>query len=120
MPMARKGRGRGPSMPGIPGGQGSMMKQIEEMQKQMADAQAALEQTVVSASVGGGVVTIEMTGGHEVRSVKISPEILVPEDVEILQDMLVAAFNEALQKTQQLAADKFGPLTGGIDIPGLL
>ncbi|MBC7236486.1 MAG: YbaB/EbfC family nucleoid-associated protein [Chloroflexi bacterium] len=111
--MARKGRSR------TPGPRGSMLKQLEEMQKQMAETQAALEEEIVTASVGGGVITVEMTGAQEVRSVTIKPEILDPEDVEILQDMLVAAFNEALQKAQKLAADKFGPLAGGIDIPGL-
>jgi nucleoid-associated protein EbfC len=114
--MARKGRG-GPGR--LPGGQGSMMKQLEEMQRQMAEAQASLEDEVVTASVGGGAVTIEMTGAQELRSITIKPDVVDPEDVEMLQDLLMAAFKEAMAKSQQLAADKLGPLTGGVDIPGL-
>jgi nucleoid-associated protein EbfC len=114
--MARKGRG-GPGR--LPGSQGSMMKQLEEMQRQMAEAQASLEDEVVTASVGGGAVTIEMTGAQELRSITIKPDVVDPEDVEMLQDLLMAAFKEAMAKSQQLAADKLGPLTGGVDIPGL-
>ena len=114
--MARKGRG-GPA--GIPASRGSMMKQLEEMQRQMAEAQAALEEQVVTVSVGGGAVTVEMTGAQVLRAITIQPDVVDPEDVEMLQDLLMAAFNEALTKSQQLAADKLGPLTGGVDIPGL-
>ena len=114
--MARKGRGGAGR---IPGSQGSMMKQLEEMQRQMAEAQASLEDEVVSVSVGGGAITIEMTGAQELRSITIKPDVVDPEDVEMLQDLLMAAFNEALSKSQQLAADRLGPLTGGVDIPGL-
>ncbi|MBN1402440.1 MAG: YbaB/EbfC family nucleoid-associated protein [Anaerolineae bacterium] len=96
-----------------------MMKQIEQLQSQMEQAQASLEEQVITASVGGGVVTIEMTGAQELRSIKIKPEVLDPDDVEILEDLLMAAFKEAMQKAQQLAADKMGPLAGGLDIPGL-
>jgi len=111
--MARKGRSRGPAP------RASMMQQIEEMQRQMAEAQSSLENETVVASVGGGAVTIEMTGAQEVRAVTLKPEVLDPEDIEFLQDMLIAAFNEALSKSQELAADRLGPLTGGLDIPGL-
>jgi DNA-binding YbaB/EbfC family protein len=97
-----------------------MMKQLEQLQAQMAQAQASLEEEVVTASVGGGVVTIEMTGSQELRSIKIKPEVLDPDDVEILEDLIMAAFQEAMQKAQQLAADRMGPLAGGFDIPGLL
>lgn len=114
--MARKGKGRFRA----PAGPASMMKQLEQLQSQMAEAQASLEEQIVTASVGGGVVTIEMTGAQELRSITIKPEVLDPDDVEILQDLLMAAFTEAMQKAQQLAADKMGPLAGGIDIPGLL
>lgn len=113
--MARKGKGRFRGPPGP----SSMMKQIEQLQSQMEQAQASLEEQVITASVGGGVVTIEMTGAQELRSIKIKPEVLDPDDVEILEDLLMAAFKEAMQKAQQLAADKMGPLAGGLDIPGL-
>ena len=111
--MARKGRGR-PKGPG-----GNMRKQIEALQNQMAQAQASLEEEVVTASVGGGAVTLEMTGAQELRSITIQPEAVDPEDVEMLQDLIMAAFGEAMEKAQQLASTKLGPLAGGIDIPGL-
>jgi hypothetical protein len=96
-----------------------MMKQLQELQSQMAQAQAALEEETVTVSVGGGAVTIEMTGAQELRSIEIKPEVVDPDDVEMLQDLLTAAFQEAMQKSQELAAERLGPLAGGIDIPGL-
>lgn len=95
------------------------MKQLEQLQNQMAQAQAALEEETVTATVGGGAVAIEMTGAQEIRSIKISPEVVDPDDVEMLQDLILAAFKEAMEKSQQLAAEKFGPLTGGLDISSL-
>ena len=117
--MASKGskRRRAPGMGG--GGGGGMMKQLEQLQNQMAEAQAALEEEIVEASVGGGVVTVQMTGAQELRSIKIKPEVLDPDDVEMLEDLLMAAFQEASQKAQDLTAQKMGPLTGGLDIPGM-
>jgi hypothetical protein len=85
----------------------------------MAQAQASLAEEVVTVSVGGGAVTVEMTGAQELRSIKIQPDVLNPDDVEMLQDMLMAAFKEAMEKSQQLASQKLGPLAGGIDLPGL-
>jgi len=98
----------------------SMMQQLQDMQNQMAQAQDALADEVVTASVGGGTVTVEMTGSQELRSVKIAPEVVDPEDVEMLEDLIMAAFKEASDKAQQLASDRLSPLAGGIDIPGLL
>ncbi|MCD6520020.1 MAG: YbaB/EbfC family nucleoid-associated protein [Anaerolineae bacterium] len=97
----------------------SMMKQLEELQNQMLQAQTSLEEETVTASAGGGAVVVEMTGTQELRSIKISPEVVDPEDVEMLEDLIVAAFKEAQAKAQALAQSKLGPLTGGIDIPGL-
>ncbi len=97
-----------------------MMKQIEALQSQMAEAQAGLEQEVVTASVGGGAVTIEMTGAQEVRAITIRPDVVDPDDVEMLQDLILAAFSEAQQKVQQLTQERMSPFTGGLDIPGLL
>jgi len=98
----------------------SMMQQLQEMQNQMAQAQDSLADEVVTASVGGGTVTVEMTGSQELRSVKIAPEVVDPDDVEMLEDLIMAAFKEASDKAQQLASDRLSPLAGGIDIPGLL
>jgi len=86
----------------------------------MIEAQNSLAEAVVTASAGGGAVTVEMTGAQELRSVTIKPEVVDPEDVEMLQDLIVAAFKEAQEKTRQLAADMLGPLAGGMDISGLL
>lgn len=97
----------------------SVMKQLEELQDQMAQAQAALEEQVVSASVGGGAVTVEMTGAQELQSITINPEVVDPDDVEMLQDLIVAAFKEAQAKSQELASQRLGPLAGGVNIPGL-
>ena len=114
--MAGKGKKRF-RMPTGPGG--GMMKQLEELQNQMAQAQASLKEEIVTASVGGGVVTIEMTGAQELRSIKIRPEAVDPDDVEMLEDLLVAAFTEAMEKSQKLASDRLSPLAGGVNIPGL-
>jgi hypothetical protein len=97
-----------------------MMKQIEALQSQMAEAQASLEQEVVTASVGGGAVSIEMTGAQEVRAITIRPEVVDPDDVEMLQDLILAAFAEAQQKVAQLTQERMSPFTAGLDIPGLL
>jgi len=102
--------------PKAPGGQA---QQLEQLQNQMAEMEAMLAESTVTATVGGGAVTVEMTGTQELRSLKIKPEVVDPEDVEMLEDLIKAAFNEALTKSRNIAADKFGPLTGGMDIPGL-
>lgn len=95
-------------------------QQLEQLQNQMMQAQDTLAETVVTASVGGGAVTVEMTGAQELRSITIKPEVVDPEDVEMLQDLIMAAFKEATDKSRQLAAEMLGPLAGGMDIAGLL
>jgi len=94
-----------------------MLKQLEDMQKKMAKAQADLENEIVSASAGGGAVTIEMNGHHEVKSVKIDPDAIDPEDVETLEDMVLTAFNQALEKATEVANQKMGAVTGGLNLP---
>jgi len=100
--------------------QGDIMKQLAELQNQMVEAQASLEEEIVTATVGGGAVTVEMTGSQEIKSITIAPEVVDPEDVEMLQDLILAAFKEAQQKAQELVTDRMGPLTSGLDVPGLL
>ncbi|HHX65751.1 MAG TPA: YbaB/EbfC family nucleoid-associated protein [Chloroflexi bacterium] len=114
--MGSKGKRRfkAPKGPG-----GNMMRQLEELQNQMAQAQSSLEEETVTVSVGGGAITVVMSGTQELKSIKIQPEVVDPEDVEMLQDLIVAAIKEAQNKSQELAASKLGPLAGGIDIPGL-
>lgn len=96
-----------------------MLKQLQQMQSKMMKAQEDLGNETVTATAGGGAVTIVMTGHHEVTSVKLDPDAVDPQDVEILQDMLVAAFNEALEKAQAMAQQKMGAITGGMNIPGM-
>ena len=103
-----------------------MMKQVQEMQAEMAKAQKELESEIVEASAGGGMVKVKITGGLEIREIQIDPDAVDPEDVEMLQDMVLAAVNEAVRSAQELAASKMnqaaGPLGGmggGLGLPGL-
>lgn len=94
-----------------------LMSQMQKLQEEMAKTQAALEEEEVTASVGGGVVTVVATGGQEIRAITIKPEAIDPDDVEMLQDMLLSAVNEALQKGKALAEERMGALTGGMGLP---
>ena len=96
-----------------------MMKQVQEMQKKMAQAQDELADETVEASAGGGMVTVVMTGALEVREVRIKPEAVDPDDVEMLQDLVTAAANEALRAAQELASSKLGDASGGLDLPNI-
>ena len=89
-----------------------MLKQVQQMQVDMAKAQEQLKNEVVEASAGGGMVTVKVSGDLEVKEIRIDPEAVDPEDVELLQDMVLAATNEALRAAQELASQKLGPLTG--------
>jgi len=95
-----------------------MMKQVQQMQADMVKAQDALKEEVVEASAGGGMVTVKVTGDLELKEVRIDPEAVDPEDVDLLQDMVLAATNEALRSAQELAASKMGAVTGGLGGPG--
>jgi hypothetical protein len=95
-----------------------MMKQVQKMQADMAKAQEALKDETVEATVGGGMVTVEVTGEVVVKSITIDPEAVDPDDVEMLSDMVLAAVNEGIRKAQELAADRLGAATGGLGGPG--
>jgi len=97
-----------------------MLKQLEQLQQRILEAQAALGEETVTVTVGGGALTVVMNGHHQLESVTIDPEVVDPDDVEMLQDLIVAAVNEAQARTQRLAEEKLGPLTGGVGLPGLL
>ena len=97
-----------------------MMKQVQEMQKQMAKAQEELAGEEVEASAGGGMVTVKVSGDLNIRSIRIDKSAVDPEDVEMLEDMVLAATNEALRSAQELASTKMGGITGGMNIPGLM
>ncbi|MFZ2361115.1 MAG: YbaB/EbfC family nucleoid-associated protein [Anaerolineae bacterium] len=105
--------------PGLAMGGGNMMQQIRQLQDEMARTQETLGDELVQVSVGGGVVQMVMTGRQRLQSVQIEPDILNPDDVEILQDLILAAVNEAIERSQQLASDRMGALTGGLNVPGL-
>ena len=116
--MARGGFPRG--MGGMGGGnmQG-MIRQAQKMQEEMLKAQEELGEKTVEASVGGGVVTVVANGKKELVSVEIKPEAVDPEDVEMLQDLIVSAVNEAMRKADEMAASSMSKITGGMNIPGL-
>jgi DNA-binding YbaB/EbfC family protein len=96
-----------------------MMKQVQQMQAEMMEAQEKLKDEVVEASAGGGMVKVKMTGDLELRELKIDPEAIDPDDAEVLEDMVVAAVNEALRAAQELAQSKLGGAAGGLGLPGL-
>jgi DNA-binding YbaB/EbfC family protein len=108
-----------------PGGQPNMqqlMKQAQKMQQQLAVAQAELAQTEIEGSAGGGLVSATVTGSGELLRVTIDPKVIDPDDVDTLQDLVVAAVRDANSNAQQMASEKLGPLTGGmggLGIPGL-
>ncbi len=101
---------------------GQMMAQAQKMQESMLEAQEQAKQQVVEAAVGGGMVTVQMTGGFEVKSIKIDPSVIDPKDKGMLEDLVAAAINQAIQKAQQVTAESLqkamGPLAG-MNIPGL-
>ncbi len=95
-----------------------MMKQVQKMQADMMAAQEALKDETVEATAGGGMVTVTVTGDQVVKSITIDPQAVDPDDVEMLSDMVLAAVNEGLRKSQELAASKLGAVTGGLGGPG--
>ena len=103
-----------------------MLKQVQQMQAEMAKAQEELKNEIVEATAGGGTVTVKMTGELNVTEVRIDPDAVDPEDVELLQDLVLAAFNEAVRSAQELqqrrlgaATGGLGDLAGGLGLPGL-
>ena len=96
-----------------------MMKQAQEFQKNMTKIQQEIEELTVESSVGGGVVKASVSGKMELESITISPEVIDSEDMDMVQDLIVAAVNEGLNKAKGIASEKMGGLTGGLNIPGL-
>jgi DNA-binding YbaB/EbfC family protein len=97
-----------------------MMQQLQQMQTKLMKAQEELGNTEVEGTAGGGAVRVTMNGHRELRDLQISPDAVDPDDVETLQEMIVAAFNDASKKAQDLSEQKLGGLTGGMSIPGLM
>jgi DNA-binding YbaB/EbfC family protein len=103
----------------VRGGMGNLMKQAQQMQQKMMKLQEEIAQKTLDASVGGGMVTVTVNGKSEVLRIKIEPQVVDPNDVEMLEDLIVAGVNEALRKAQEMMAEEMGKLTGGLKIPGL-
>jgi DNA-binding YbaB/EbfC family protein len=113
--VSKKGRRFQPK-----GGQMDMMRQVQKLQEEMLKTQEALGEETITTTAGGGAVTVVMTGQQRIQSISIAPEVVDPDDVEMLEDLVTAAVNEALQRSQDLAAERLGALTGGLRIPGLM
>jgi DNA-binding YbaB/EbfC family protein len=99
---------------------GINMKMVQQMQNRMAKIQKELEETVVEGTAGGGVVTAQVSGSREFVGLKLDPSVVDPEDVEMLEDLITAAIQDAMTKATELSSDRLGALTGGMKIPGLM
>lgn len=99
--------------------QAGMMKQIQKMQDEMEAKQAEVQESDFTASAGGGAVEVVVSGSHEVKSIKIEPEVVDPEDVEMLEDLLIASLNEANRKAAEAMEKSMNAVTNGMNIPGL-
>jgi DNA-binding YbaB/EbfC family protein len=104
---------------GARGGMGNLAQQIQKMQEEMAKAQEALAEETLEVSAGGGMVTVVITGHQRVRSITLKPEVVDPDDIDMLQDLLTAAINQAIEQSQAMAAQRLEALTGGLNLPGL-
>lgn len=102
-----------------PKGMGNLMKQVQEMQEKLLEMQEKAGEKTVEASAGGGMVMAVANGRQEVLSVKIDPAVIDPNDIEMLEDLVLAAVNEALRKSREMVTEEMGKLTGGLRIPGL-
>ncbi len=105
-------------MKGMPN-MGQIMKQAQKFQTKMAKLQEELSDRIVEASAGGGMVTVVANGGQDVLSISIDPEVVDPDDVEMLQDLIMAAVNDALSKAKAMMNEEMGQLTKGMNIPGM-
>ncbi|MEJ2148234.1 MAG: YbaB/EbfC family nucleoid-associated protein [Chloroflexota bacterium] len=101
------------------GNMGGLAKQLQQMQDDLLKAREQLADETVEVTAGGGMVKIVITGHQRVQSIELKPEIVDPEDVEMLQDLLLAAVNQAIEQSQAMAAQRLEGLTGGMNIPGL-
>lgn len=101
-------------------GMGNMMKQAQKLQNKMMKLQEELAERTIEASAGGGMVKVVANGKQQIISIDIEKEVVDPEDVEMLQDLVLAAVNDALAKSQEMVSSEMGKLTGGMNIPGLM
>ena len=99
---------------GMPGNMNNLMKQAQRMQRQMEETQKELEETEITATAGGGAVEVTITGKKEITKVKLSPEVVDPDDIEMLEDLVVAAVNEAIRQIEELSQESIAKITGGL------
>ena len=107
-------RGGFPGGMGMPGNMNNLMKQAQRMQRQMEEAQKAMEEMEMTATAGGGAVEVTVSGKKEVLKVKLAEEVVDPEDIEMLEDLIVAATNEALRKVEEASQQSMSKITGGL------
>jgi len=112
--MAKRGGFPG----GMPGNMNNLMKQAQRMQRQMEEMQKELETQTVEATAGGGAVRVVVSGKKEIMEVELKPEVVDPDDIEMLQDLVLAAVNEGLRKADEMVNSQMGSLTGGLNLPG--
>lgn len=105
---------------GMPGSMQGMIQQAQKMQEEITKKQAEIDEMDFTASVGGGAVEVVMSGKKELKSITIKPEVVDPEDVEMLQDLVISAINEVLRAVESKTSDEMDKITNGLNIPGLL
>lgn len=110
--------GRQPGGGGMGGGLGDLMQQAQKMQAEMEKANEELANETIEVSAGGGMVTIVITGQRQIRAITLKPEVVDPDDIDMLQDLLVAAVNQAIEQAQAVAASRMDGLTSGLSLPG--
>ena len=108
--MAKRGGFPG----GMPGNMNNLMKQAQRMQRQMEEASKAMEEAEVTSTAGGGAVEVTVSGKKEILKIKLSPEVVDPDDIEMLEDLIVAATNEGLRKIDEMSEQSMGKITGGM------
>ena len=113
--MAKRGGFPG----GMPGNMNNLMKQAQKMQRQMEESQKELESKEYTAAAGGGAVEVTVSGKKEVLKVKLAEEVVDPDDIEMLQDLIMVAVNEAMRQMEEISQKEMGSLTAGLGIPGL-
>lgn len=112
--MAKRGGFPG----GMPGNMGNLMKQAQKMQRQMEEMQKELETKTVEATAGGEAVKVVVNGRKEIVEIELKPEVVDPEDIEMLQDLIMAAVNEGLRKADEMVNSQMSTITGGLNLPG--
>lgn len=124
MRAGKKPSNKGAKMPGFGGGNQMQLQkqlaQVQAMQRQMEETQGKLEEMEETASAGGGAVTVTVSGAKQIKKVVIKPDVVDPDDVETLEDLVMVAVNEALRKADELSEAEMSKVTGGLNIPGLM